>query len=57
MAEELGIAPGGRAPHLGEHTRLVLTSDLGLSAAQIDALAAAGVIRLSQPLAGKARAR
>ena len=45
MAEGLDIAPRGRAPHLGEHTRLVLTSDLGLPAAQIDALAAAGVIR------------
>lgn len=45
MAEALGIEPRGRAPHLGEHTRLVLTADLGLSAAQVDALAAAGVIR------------
>jgi crotonobetainyl-CoA:carnitine CoA-transferase CaiB-like acyl-CoA transferase len=45
MAEALGIAPRARAPHLGEHTRQVLMSDLGLPAAQIDALAAAGVIR------------
>jgi hypothetical protein len=45
MSEALGIAPRGRAPHLGEHTRLVLEGDLGLPAAQVDALAAAGVIR------------
>jgi crotonobetainyl-CoA:carnitine CoA-transferase CaiB-like acyl-CoA transferase len=45
MAEALGIAPRGRAPHLGEHTRYVLATDLGLPAARIDALAAAGVIR------------
>jgi crotonobetainyl-CoA:carnitine CoA-transferase CaiB-like acyl-CoA transferase len=45
MSEPLGIAPRGRAPHLGEHTRLVLEGDLGLPAAQVDALVAAGVIR------------
>jgi len=33
-----------RAPLLGEHTRDVLTAELGLSAAQLEALAAAGVI-------------
>jgi crotonobetainyl-CoA:carnitine CoA-transferase CaiB-like acyl-CoA transferase len=45
MSESLGIAPRGRAPHLGEHTRHVLQEDLGLPVEQIDALAAAGVIR------------
>jgi crotonobetainyl-CoA:carnitine CoA-transferase CaiB-like acyl-CoA transferase len=45
MSEPLGIAPRGRAPHLGEHTRQVLQADLGVPAAQIDALVAAGVIR------------
>jgi crotonobetainyl-CoA:carnitine CoA-transferase CaiB-like acyl-CoA transferase len=45
MADALGIAPRGRAPHLGEHTRQVLEGDLGLAAAQVDALAAARVIR------------
>ena len=45
MSEALGIAPRARAPHLGEHTRLVLEGDLGLPAPQVDALAAAGVIR------------
>src|SRR6266850_2539579 len=45
MCDALGIAPRGRAPHLGEHTRQVLEADLGLPAAQVDALAAAGVIR------------
>ena len=45
MCDALGIAPRGRAPHLGEHTRLVLEGDLGLPAAQVDALAAAGVVR------------
>ena len=45
MCDALGIAPRGRAPHLGEHTRLVLEGDLGLPAVQVDALAAAGVVR------------
>jgi crotonobetainyl-CoA:carnitine CoA-transferase CaiB-like acyl-CoA transferase len=45
MSAELGIAPRGRAPHLGEHTRRVLEGDLDLPAARIAALAAAGVIR------------
>ena len=45
MSDALAIAPRGRAPHLGEHTRQVLEGDLGLPAAQVDALAAAGVIR------------
>ena len=45
MSDPLGIAPRGRAPHLGEHTRQVLEGDLGLPAAHVDALAAAGVIR------------
>ena len=45
MCDALGIAPRGRAPHLGEHTRLVLEGDRGLPAVQVDALAAAGVAR------------
>jgi hypothetical protein len=45
MCDALGVAPRGRAPHLGEHTRLVLEGDLGLTAAQVDALAAVGVVR------------
>src|SRR2546427_1951867 len=45
MSDALAIAPRGRAPHLGEHTRQVLEGDLGLPAAQVDALAAAGAIR------------
>jgi crotonobetainyl-CoA:carnitine CoA-transferase CaiB-like acyl-CoA transferase len=45
MCDALGIEPRGRAPHLGEHTNEVFERDLGLLAAQIAALAAAGVIR------------
>jgi crotonobetainyl-CoA:carnitine CoA-transferase CaiB-like acyl-CoA transferase len=41
----LQIEPRARAPHLGEHTRPVLSQDLGLSAAQIDALVACGDVR------------
>jgi len=44
-ATRSGSRPRGRAPHLGEHTRQVLEGALGLPAAQVDALAAAGVIR------------
>ena len=36
-------APRGPAPHLGEHTRSVLT-ELGQDDAEIDALVAAGVV-------------
>jgi crotonobetainyl-CoA:carnitine CoA-transferase CaiB-like acyl-CoA transferase len=39
------LPPAGQAPHHGEHGREVLT-ELGLDAAQIDALQAAGVLRL-----------
>ena len=42
--EALGITPRGRAPNLGEHTRQVLTQDLGLNQQEIAALAAAGVM-------------
>ncbi len=45
LSDELQIEPRGRAPHLGEHTKQILKSDLGLSDTQIDSLAAAGVIR------------
>lgn len=44
-SDELRIEPRSRAPHLGEHTWLVLSRDLGLSDEQIDALIAAGVVR------------
>ncbi len=44
-SDELRIEPRSRAPHLGEHTRLVLAQDLGLADQQIDALSAAGVVR------------
>lgn len=44
-SDELKIEPRGRAPHLGEHTKQVLAQDLGLTAEQIAALAAAGAIR------------
>jgi crotonobetainyl-CoA:carnitine CoA-transferase CaiB-like acyl-CoA transferase len=38
------IGVQGRAPHLGEHTRVVLGARLGLDDAALDALEAAGVI-------------
>jgi crotonobetainyl-CoA:carnitine CoA-transferase CaiB-like acyl-CoA transferase len=40
---ETPTAPSG-APRLGAHTREVLGDELGLSAAELDALAADGVI-------------
>ena len=40
-----------RAPLLGEHTRETLTAELGLSEAEIEALAARGVIQLGAPAA------
>ena len=43
--DALQIEPRSRAPHLGEHTRQVLTQDLGLAGEQIAALIAAGAIR------------
>ncbi|MBM3343512.1 MAG: CoA transferase [Betaproteobacteria bacterium] len=43
--DELGIEPRGRAPNLGEHTRQVLTKDLGLNEQAIEALTAAGAIK------------
>ena len=45
MSDALGIEPRARAPHLGEHTAQVLERDLGLDAARIAALTAAGVAR------------
>jgi crotonobetainyl-CoA:carnitine CoA-transferase CaiB-like acyl-CoA transferase len=42
--EALQIEPRGRAPYLGEHTRYVLTHDLGLTEQAIAALTAAGAI-------------
>ncbi|MBX3140611.1 MAG: CoA transferase [Trueperaceae bacterium] len=46
----LGLAPAPGAapvpPLLAQHTRAVLERELGLSAAEIDALAAAGVVRV-----------
>jgi benzylsuccinate CoA-transferase BbsE subunit len=44
-SDDLAIEPRRRAPKLGEHTREVLATDLGLSDEQIAALAASGVIR------------
>lgn len=43
--EALMVEARGRAPDLGEHTRKVLSEDLHLSDAQIDALVAAGDAR------------
>ena len=40
---ELGNEPRGRAPNLGEHTRQILTRDLGLDAQAVATLIAAGV--------------
>jgi crotonobetainyl-CoA:carnitine CoA-transferase CaiB-like acyl-CoA transferase len=42
---ELGSMPKRRAPHLGEHTRDILTGDLGLGAAEVDALVKTEVVR------------
>jgi crotonobetainyl-CoA:carnitine CoA-transferase CaiB-like acyl-CoA transferase len=43
--DALQIEPRGRAPNLGEHTRQVLTQDLGLNEQEIAALTAAGAIK------------
>ena len=43
--DELGAMPKGRAPHLGEHTRAILTGDLGVDAATIEAMTKTGVVR------------
>jgi len=43
--EELGVQPRRRAPHLGEHTRAVLSGDLGMGESELAALTATGVIR------------
>ena len=45
VSPELGISPEGRAPHLGEHTRAILTGDLGLTDGDVDALTETGVAR------------
>ena len=42
--DDLGNEPRGRAPNLGEHTRQILTQDLGLNDAALSTLVAAGVI-------------
>ena len=43
--DDLGSMPKRRAPHLGEHTRAILTGDLGLTGSEVDALAATEVVR------------
>jgi crotonobetainyl-CoA:carnitine CoA-transferase CaiB-like acyl-CoA transferase len=43
--DALQLEPRGRAPNLGEHTRHVLTQDLGLNEQEIAALTAAGAIK------------
>jgi crotonobetainyl-CoA:carnitine CoA-transferase CaiB-like acyl-CoA transferase len=43
--DALQLEPRGRAPHLGEHTRQVLTQNLGLNEQDIAALTAAGAIK------------
>jgi hypothetical protein len=37
--------PKRRAPHLGEHTRDILTGDLGLTAPEVDVLMQTEVVR------------
>jgi crotonobetainyl-CoA:carnitine CoA-transferase CaiB-like acyl-CoA transferase len=44
-SDQIRVEPRGRAPHLGEHTRLILQNDLGLQDSEIDALTAAGVVQ------------
>ncbi len=43
--DALQSEPRVRAPNLGEHTRQVLTQDLGLNEQEIAALTAAGAIK------------
>ena len=45
VSESLGMRPERRAPHLGEHTRAILTRDLALSDREVDALIETGVAR------------
>ena len=45
LSDELGMSPARRAPHLGEHTSSILTTDLGLTAAQVEILTTTGVAR------------
>ena len=40
----LSVHPKGDAPGLGEHTRAVLTEELGLSGERVDELLARGVL-------------
>ena len=42
--DAIGIEPRRRAPHLGEHTRQVLSRDLGMRDNEIAALAASGAL-------------
>ncbi len=44
-SDGLDVSPDGRAPHLGEHTRAVLTKELGIDATQVELLAQTGVVR------------
>ncbi len=44
-SDGLDVSPDGRAPNLGEHTRAILTGELGLGAEQVDLLAQTGVVR------------
>jgi crotonobetainyl-CoA:carnitine CoA-transferase CaiB-like acyl-CoA transferase len=44
LTSDATVGVQGRAPHLGEHTRAVLSERLGLDAATLDALVADGVI-------------
>ena len=43
LSDELGMRPEQRAPHLGEHTRSILTRDLGIADTQVDILTTTGV--------------
>ncbi len=45
FSEGLDVSPDGRAPHLGEHTKAILTEKLGMDAAQVDMLVQTGVVR------------
>jgi crotonobetainyl-CoA:carnitine CoA-transferase CaiB-like acyl-CoA transferase len=45
------LARGGRAPRLGEHGPRILSERLGLSASEIETLAAAGVLLAPEPAA------
>ena len=44
-SDGLDLSPDGRAPHLGEHTRAILTNELGCDDAQVDVLVQTGAVR------------